>query len=165
MGTDDQKLKEYRQGSAAVALRLAGASFAEVADALGLASAAVARTMVETELANRSHDPAAREVLRTEASARLERLLRSVWQKATNPEHIEHLPAVKAAQSIVDRLIRLHGLDAPSEVVVHSPTTAEIDAWVARMMGSQVEEMMGMEDDVIDVEAVDHALNPAPAGG
>ena len=41
------------------------------------------------------------------------------------------LPAVRVALAIAERRAKMHGLDAPSEVVVHSPTVADIDAWVA----------------------------------
>jgi len=134
----DREFRQFRQGAAAVALRLAGASYGDVAEALSIASAELARTMVESELGNRGLDRTDRDKLRAEESARLLRLLRGVWAKATSPDHPEHLPAAKVALAIIDRHVRLHGLDAPAEVMIHTPTTAEIDAWVAEVMATSV---------------------------
>jgi hypothetical protein len=149
--SDTGEFRDYRQGSAAVALRLAGASYSEIAETLGLASSGSARTIVESELANRSLDGSARDALRAEEAGRLERLLRSVWGKATDPRDSEHLPAVKVAVAIIDRHIRLFGVDAPSELIVHSPTMSEIDAWVATVTATGTAEAHALEPPIIDV--------------
>lgn len=141
------------QGMAAVALRLAGASYAEIAEALAYTNPTTARTAVEQVLAARSGTPATREALRNEEAGRLERLLRSVWGKATDPGHAEHLPAAKVALSIIDRHVRLHGLDAPSEVIVHTPTMHEIDQWVAAVTQTQINDLRELEVDIIDAES------------
>lgn len=103
------KIKSFRNGPAAVALRLAGASFTEIAEVLDLADATSARVMVESELAARSLDTAGRDVLRQEAAARLDRLLKSVWTKATTPTDPEHLPAVKVAHQRRHPFVNLGG--------------------------------------------------------
>lgn len=146
--------KVRRSGQAALALRLAGASFAEVAETLGLADAAEARTLIERELAERPDDDEARRKARAEEAARIERLMRSVWAKATDPQNPEHLPAARVALAMVDRHARLLGLDMPTEVVVYTPTTAEIDAWVSRMLESQQTVVGEVEEpDVFAIEA------------
>lgn len=145
--------RRQRQGAAATALRLAGASYVEIAEALSFVDAKAARALVEQTLGASTTD-ATRAQLRDEESARLERLLRSVWHKATTPEHAEHLPAAKVALAIIDRHSRLHGLDAPTEVIVHTPTTSEIDAWVASMTAVGMTDLRALEASVvIDVEA------------
>lgn len=138
-----------RTGPAATALRLAGATYAEIAESLGLADAAEARGMVERDLATRSEDEGERAALRLEEAARIERLIRSVWGKATKTDDPEHLPAVRTALALVDRHARLLGLDMPTEVVVYTPTTTEIDAWVA--------EVVSIQSSVLDVEEADVA--------
>ena len=144
-----------RIGSAALALKLAGAGYDEVADALGLASSAVARQRVEEALEARAwSDVEGRERMRAENGARIERLLRSVWTKATTPDHPEHLAAIKVARELIDRHCRLYGLDAPTEVIVHTPTATEIDQWVAQMVGASVAPLMDMEARIIDAEVV-----------
>ena len=144
-----------RTGAAALALRLAGAGYDEVADALGLSSAQAARDHAERALEARAWDDVeGRDRMRAENGARLERLLRGVWAKATNPDHPEHLAAVKVAREVIDRHCRLYGLDAPSEVIIHTPTATEIDAWVASMIAMSASDLRAMEPPVIDVEEV-----------
>ena len=136
-----------------MALRLAGAGYDEVADALGLTSAQVARDHAEKALEARAWDDVqGRDRMRAENGARLERLLRGVWAKATNPDHPEHLAAVKVAREVIDRHCRLYGLDAPSEVIVHTPTATEIDQWVAGMIAMSAADLRAMEPPIIDAE-------------
>jgi hypothetical protein len=142
------EVRGYRQGAAALTLRLAGASYADIAEALELGSSVQARALVVTTLAARAPDAEEREHLRAEEAGRLERLLRGVWGKANDPNHAEHLPAIKVALALIDRHIRLYGLDAPAQVVVHNPTVAEIDAWVAQVMAVQVGERASLGADV-----------------
>lgn len=145
-----------RTGAAALALRLAGAGYDEVADALGLVNARTARDHAETALEARAWDDVeGRQKLRAENSARIERLLRGVWTKATTADHPEHLAAVKVAVSLIDRHIRLHGLDAPAEIIVHNPTATEIDRWVAGMIASGADDLTAMEAEIVDAEIVD----------
>lgn len=148
----DERPRVPRAGAAALALRLAGAGYDEIADALGLTSSAIARENVETALEARAWDDlAGRERMRSEAGARIERLLRSVWGKATNPDDGEHLPAVKVARELIDRYVRLYGLDAPTEVIVHNPTVSEIDTWVASVISNGSAGLRAMEAPVIGV--------------
>lgn len=140
-------------GRAGLALRLAGASYAEIADTLALADAAEARDLVCNELAARDVDADERIALRAEEAARIERLLRGVWAKATNPHDPEHLPAARVALSMVDRHARLLGLDMPTEVVVYTPTTTEIETWVAEMVSKSSSVIDVEEADVLAIEA------------
>lgn len=141
-------------GRGALALRLSGADFEEIADFLGYTSAAEARSAVHSALSAEQHDPDEREKLRTEESSRLLALLRKVWGKAMDPEDPEHLSSVKMALQIIDRHSRLHGLDAPQEVVVHNPTLSEIDSWVATVLD------MGSSGGVVEFNPV-AAIGPA----
>lgn len=153
-----------RTAAAALALRLAGAGYDEVADMLGLPTAAVARRHAEDALEARAwEDVDGRNRLRQENGARLERLLRGVWAKATNPEHPEHLSAVKVAREVIDRHCRLYGLDAPAEIIVHTPTASEIDAWVSSMVSTQSADLRAMEPDIIDVTEVTEVTESEPA--
>ena len=133
-------------GAAAIALRVAGASFADVAVTLGLSGATEALHLVEATLAEQL-TPESVEVQRAEASARLEALLAGCWDKATNPDHPEHLLAVKSAREVIDRVIRLNGLDRPTEVVIHTPTSAELERWVAGVLSTDAPAVV--EADVI----------------
>jgi hypothetical protein len=152
---------EARTGAAVVALRLAGAGFDEIADALSLPSAQVARTQMEAALAKRAwEDNVGRDRLRAEASARLETLLQVTWVKATSPTHVEQLTAAKVALAIVDRLIRLHGLDAPQEVVLYNPTGSELESWVTSILSNGSRAFAALEANVIDADGAVHWDNP-----
>lgn len=144
--------RSYRQGMAALALRLAGASYVEVAEALGLAGIADARELIESTLANKV-TPADREHLRREEAARLDRLQRGVWIKAVDPDHPEHLAAVKVVLQISESRRRLQGLDAPTEISVHSPTQDEIERWVSVVTERSVSDYTILEANVVELPA------------
>jgi hypothetical protein len=126
-----------RKANAAIQLKLAGATWEEVAQSLGYPTARTAIVATEKALEKQLADAGTRDQMRALAGARLERLIRAVWHKAIDPESPEQLQAVTKAKELVDRHAKLFGLDAPTEVVVHSPTTTELEAWVARIVSHQ----------------------------
>lgn len=139
-----------RKANAALQLVLAGVDLTTVAESTGYPTARSARVAVEKALEKQlERDPTNKAKMRTLASQRLDRLLLSVWPKATDPEHPEHLLALGKARDIVATWTRLHGLDAPTEVVVHSPTTDMIDQWVARVLSHETP--LVTEDDFLDL--------------
>ncbi len=144
-------------GPAILAMRFADTDWQTIADTLGLASAEVTHQLFLDELASRVPAESDREVMRAEASAMLRGLLGAVYPRATDREDPEQLFAVQRATALVDRLIKLHGTDAPTEVVVHTPTTSEIDSWVRQMVGQATVDVV--EAEVIDLEVsdADHA--------
>lgn len=154
-----------RRQQAATALRLAGASYDEIAQHLGYSSAADAASAVERDL--RDNLPAeGRDQVRDVDGRRIERLLRSVWTKANDPTHVEHLPAVRTALALIDRHARLYGLDAPQEVIVYNPSASEIEAWVSQMTMtlSTVEGVIEADiigDDIIEADFIEMAENDA----
>lgn len=145
--------RQYRQGMAALALRLAGASYIEVAEALGLAGIADARELIESTLANQvtSQD---REHLRREEAARLDRLQRGVWTKALDPNHPEHLAAAKVVLQISESRRRLLGLDSPTEISVHTPTQDEIERWVTTVSAQSIHDYAVLEANVVELPAI-----------
>jgi len=151
----DSERKRLNAGRAAVALRLAGASYSEVADTLGLDDHVAARDLIELDLAKRGDDTDARDRLRLEEEARILRILRGMWNKAIDPENPEHLPAARVALALIDRHARLMGLDMPTELVVYTPTTGELDAWVQKVIMGQIEADTDVEEpDVLAVAAI-----------
>lgn len=124
-----------RKANAAVELIMSGATWSDVCEVVGYPTERTARVAVEQALEHRLLTTKDREKLRGLAGARLERLLRSVWGKAIDGDHPEHLAANAKATALIDRYCRLFGLDAPQEFVVHSPTIGEIEQWVARVHG------------------------------
>lgn len=117
-----------RKDEAALALRLAGASYKEIADVVGYAGATEARRNVVQTLA-KSATGADRVYHRNRLHARLETLLDSIWDKALRPGD-EQMPAVRAAREIIREMILLQGAAAPAEVIVHNPSTSQLLDWM-----------------------------------
>lgn len=128
------------RAEAAVTYRLAGATYPEIARYAGYTSAFHARQAVEKVLAASSTEES-RDRLRGIEGRRLERLLRSTWVRATNPQDPEHLSYLRASLALIDRHVRLFGLDAPQQMVVYSPAQGEIEAWVAGMARAVIEDL------------------------
>lgn len=146
------EFRQHRQGVAALALRLAGASYAEIAEALTMASSTIAREAVESSLAAQTIDNPDVALLREEEGARLLRLLRGVWAKATDPEHPDQLTAVRIATTLVDRRIRLFGLDMPQKVEIYSPAEEEINNWIGDITHERVGMYAAIEASVVSAE-------------
>lgn len=154
---------------AAINLRIHGASFTEIAQVLDYASANHARLSVERGLA-KSVSADSREQQRFLVSRRLERLLRAVMPRATDEADPDQLGYARTALAIIDRHARLHGVDAPQEMVVYSPSKGEIDAlvdkWAKQVTSDAPEEYDVIEgqlaDDVIAEDRVsDETYDPA----
>lgn len=141
-----------RVGAAAVQLRVSGASFAEIADTLGLADARSAIMAVHRELAD-SLDSDDRDQQRAEESARLLELLGPMMDRAADPTDPEQIAATRTAVTIIDRRIKLFGLDAPTEIAIHTPTATELEQWVAGMVATSMPSVALSEPDVVDVES------------
>jgi hypothetical protein len=142
-----------RKASAAVQMRLAGATWGEIATALGYPTPRQALVATERALVKQLDSDEDRDKMRKVAGARLERLLRSVWPKAIDPDSPDHLIAVSKAREIVDRHAKLYGLDAPTEVVVHNPTQTELEAWVTRLLAATEPKVVGYDIIAGEVES------------
>jgi hypothetical protein len=123
-----------RKANAALQLRVAGADWDDIAQVIGYptgrAALVATERALEKELRSESKD-----ALRMMASKRLDRLLRAVWPKAINEAHPEQLQSVGKAREIIADFRKVHGLDAPTEISVHSPAAEEIQQWVSEMVG------------------------------
>lgn len=148
--------RSQTKGGAAVALRIAGAPYEDIAQTLGYQNARDARLAVENTLA-KSVPEENRDELRKIAGRRLERLLNTIWEKATT-DGPEQLPAQKVALGLIDRHIRLYGLDAPQEMIVYTPAAAEIETWVQQMT-EHVKGAYPDEADIVDVDVEEHTLD------
>lgn len=144
-----------RKADAALSLAIGGVGWDDIAVSLGYPTGRTARVAVERALERQLATPEDRAKMRKMANARLERLLRSAWPKAINPDHPEHLAAMGKARDLIADYRKLFGLDAPTEVVVHQPDQAEIEAFVARI----VTPIPVVEYDIIAGEVVEDAVS------
>jgi len=141
-----------RKADAAISMRLSGATWTEIAQVCGYPTPRAALTATERALVKRL-DEEDKAKMRQLAGARLERLLRGIWNKAIDPTDPEHLAAVQRAREVIDRHAKLFGLDAPTEIVVHNPTKTELESWVLRVMAAGTPRVE--EEDIFDAEVVD----------
>ena len=150
------------RANAAVAMRIAGATYSDIARTLEYASATHARQAVERSLAATA-GAEGRDQMRFIEARRLERILRSLWPKATSDQiekdgkvydNPDHLAYARTAIAVIDRHARLYGLDAPQEMVVYNPSGAELEAWVAKM-ARQVHGELPEEYDIIEGHTLD----------
>ena len=126
-----------RKANAALQMAYAGATWNEIATALGYPTARAARVATERAL-EKQLDDADKAKMRRMAGARLDRLIRAVWAKAIDPESPDQMIAVGKAREVISDHRKLFGLDAPTEVIVHNPTETELAAWVSKVVAVQI---------------------------
>lgn len=143
-----------RKANAALALAVGGMGWDDIATSVGYPTGRTARVAAEKALERQLTSEEDRTKMRKMAAARLDRLLRGVWAKAINPEHPEHLAALGKARDVIGDHRKLYGYDAPTEIVIHRPDQAEIEAFVARI----VTPVPVAEYDIIEGEVVDDAV-------
>ena len=141
-----------RKADAALSMSLSGATWGEIAEALGFPTPRAARVAVEKALVRQLATDDDKAKMRAMAGARLERLLRGIWMKAINPEDPEQMTAVSKSRELIADHSKLFGLNAPTELMVHSPTQSELEDWVLRMTATMVPEVE--EPDIFDAEVV-----------
>lgn len=139
---------------AAVALRIAGASYQQIADAQQFADAATARRVVEATIAA-TVAPEDVDHLRQLTGMRLERLLQAVWPKALKEKDPDQLAYSRTALAIIDRHAKLFGVDAPQKVEVYTPDQQEKREWVQTMLLHVTEGDIETEAETIDAELVE----------
>jgi hypothetical protein len=150
-----------RKANAAVEMRLAHATWEEIAEVLGYPTARQALVATEKALEDHVLNMEDREALRAMAGARLERLTKAVWPKAIDQKHPDQMAAQREARANMDRYIKLFGLDAPTEVVVHSPTENEIEQWVNSVTMGQTPTVE--EPDIFEIDTVEEEPRALPA--
>jgi predicted transcriptional regulator len=144
-----------KRAEAALALRMSGASYTDIAKHLGYSSAYRARTAVERILAETANSPEERDQQRVLHDRRLNRLLQSVMGKATNPKEQDHLAYNARALAILDRIGKLHGVDAPTESIVYTPSAEKIEALIAKTLTVAQVSLDNDEADIIDADVVE----------
>ena len=126
-------------------LRLAvlGHKEKDIAEMLDYSSPQVAKASVERVLASTITTPE-KEAMRSVVHQRYEKLLKSVMARATNPKDSQHLAYNARANSIIDRISKLHGLDAPTQVQV-TPTQEYLEEYT-----KELQRKMGLDPDVVE---------------
>lgn len=148
MSDPDKALEEAKRtpqtrGDAAVGLLVSGASYADIAKLLEYRDVNAAKLACDKALARTVTVPE-KEAMRTVVHQRYERLLKSVMPRATNPKDSQHLAYNARANSIVDRMSKLHGLDAPTQVQF-TPTQEYLEDYTRQIQAS-----LGLNPDEVE---------------
>lgn len=130
-----------RKVHSAIQMRRGGALWDEIAEVLGYPTGRTAQVQVEKALEKELDTPEGREFLKRLADERYNRLLRAVWTQSIDPDHPDQLAYFDRSVKVIERLNKLHGLDAPTEYVVSTPSQAELESWVAQMTAASTPEV------------------------
>ena len=142
------------KSQAALSLAMMGANYTDIARVVGYASATLARTAVERALASAANTPDKVEQMRKLQDMRLKRLLQAHMGKAINPEDKEQLAYSARALAIIDRISKLHGLDAVQQVQV-TVTDETIMSYVNNLAKLAGIETQAVEGEIFDAEIID----------
>ena len=104
----------------AMALKLAGASYAQIAQNLGYHDASGARKAVQRGMKSALHESASE--LKKIHYGRLEHMLMLLWPDVNQKD----LSSMSAALSVMDRMERLYGLNAAEKVEIGSSSNTVI---------------------------------------
>jgi len=138
------------KAEAAVALRISGANYTNIAKVLGYSSAYRARMAVERALAATADSPEERDQQKVLADRRYSRLLQSVMGKAVDPTDPQHLAYNQRAAYLVERLAKLHGLDQQVLQVHVTQTDEAIKEYVKQMTALSTAVDQAQEAEIID---------------
>lgn len=152
--TDISGVPETRK-KAVVRLKLAGATFQQIAEVEGFASAHIARKVMEEALAATVDELKDVPYLRALHTARLERLLTATSARAMDNKDAEQLAFTRTSLSLIDRLIKLQGADAPQRLEVYTPGQQAREEWLRRAVAAVSPGDLEEEEDIIDAEVVD----------
>lgn len=151
------------RAAAALALRLDGAGFADIAKVLDLSSPAEARRMVDKALADIPTDMEDVERIRDIESRRIERILISLMKRGTNPKDPDHLAYARTALAAIKQQTDLYGAAMPTKVdISYNPSAQQLEQWVAQIAAAQHKNVV--EGDIIDAEIVEDEPTPKPRG-
>lgn len=146
--TDRTHWRKAKEREKTMQLRLAGATYREIAEAMGC-SVSTAKRRCETSLAEIGKQE--RELLRSLEVDRLDRLQRAVWADAIQGD----LPSIDRALKIIDQRSKLLGLNAPTQVDISGGVDIDLDSTVNRIMAVVEAEAQAAIDPVPVLEAGD----------
>lgn len=110
MRASGARIAQQTRGTKALAMRVEGATFAEIASALGYANPSGAYKAVSRTLTDIDQELSSE--LRGLQLARLETLLAEVWPMATSSRHPRQIAAVHQLLNIMERMNRVAGVGA-----------------------------------------------------
>lgn len=156
-GNSDVARARNRKANAALQLHIAGLIPDEIAEQLGYPDGGAVRIAIELSLERELHEES-RQQMRKMVGLRLQRLTKAVWGKAIDPKNPEQLAAQREARANLAEFVRVYGLAAPTEMIVHTPTSTELENWVATVVAKSAPALE--EADIFDGEVLEDSQQP-----
>jgi hypothetical protein len=150
-GNSEVTRARNRKANAALQLHIAGLTVDEIAEQLGYPDGGAVRVSIELALERELHEESRNE-MRKMVGLRLQRLTKAVWGKAIDPNNPEQIAAQREARANLAEFVRVYGLAAPTEMVVHTPTATELENWVSAVVAKSVPELA--EADIFEGEVL-----------
>lgn len=147
-----------------VNLHIAGYSLAQIGASIGATADEVDRLLTTETARYVRSQPALRTYVRNWASEKYTQLLDAVWAEATDRNHPEKLENQDRAVKIIDRMVKLHGAEAPvqSEIKVEAAPEAVEKLVSALAAGQGLDYDLSVFDgDVVDAEVISDAVDEA----
>lgn len=152
-----------RKAAAALQLKQSGETWEAIAEVLGYPTGRAVLVATERALEKQLGTDESQRFLRQLASRRLDQVLKAIYPKALDPDHPEQMIAATKVREIIATSMKLHGLEAPTQIVHHSPHEAEIDDWVSTVVASKVPALTEADifGDIVQGEVVEGATHAA----
>lgn len=143
-----------RKAYAALELKVKGHPAEKIAAALGYPNARAVGVAIELALGEelRETDKA---ILRSIAVRRLEQAWRSLADKIADPAHPDHIAAINTGVKVIAQHSRMMGLDAPTEILVNTPSGEEMQRYVDEIMEERRRLAGGSTDEVVEADILD----------
>lgn len=152
-GNSEVARARERKAKAAVELRQQGLSWDDIAKVLGYPTPRQALVSVELALERELRTTESQQFMRNMAGQRLDKMINSVWDRATDPTQPDHLAYFDRARAVIQDHAKLFGYVAPQQTTVVSPASQALEAWAALMMKMQSPELQ--EADIFEAEVVE----------
>jgi hypothetical protein len=146
--------KSSTKAEAAVALFVFGASYTEIKNKLGYSSAHRAKVAIERALAASADSEDDRDKARTVIRKQLRRLLAAHMPQAVDVKNANQLAYSARTLAIIDRLAKLDGADAPTQIQI-SASDSDIMHFVEQLMPETRKDNEAIEADILDAEVID----------
>lgn len=151
-----QRAKTADRRGKAIALRLAGMDWQTIADRLDYSSRAAACVDVNRALeANLAEQSQAADTLRETETLRLDRLQAAAWPSAVKGD----LKAIETVLKVIDRRVKLQGLDMPLRAELSGP-----DGGPMQLQHANLAKLYDLIDAAGDDDS-DDDLTPVPGPG
>lgn len=149
-GNSDVARARLRKAHAAIQMKKEFSTWDEIAETLGYPTARAARVACELALENELQTREGKEFMRQMASDRFEAMLRTLWKEANDKNDPNRWMAMDRVRALMKDHIDLHGYAAPKQQVITTPTTRQIEEFVATVL--KVEKPDLEEANIFDIE-------------